>query len=70
MQAATVLRRVILLLSSGAMLAGIAVLAGWLVPRNLPDQFRIPMGVVILLYGAYRFFIAWFRTPGARSHEG
>ena len=69
MNAASVLRTVILVLAAGAMAVGVAVMAGWLVPSNLPDRFRIPIGAVVFLYGAYRFIVAWFRTAGERGHE-
>lgn len=61
MDAGNLLRIVVLVLSTGAMLAGIAVMIGMLVPRNVPDQFRLGIGVVIFLYGAYRFVIGYYR---------
>lgn len=65
----TVTRVVILVIAAGAMIAGVAVMGGWLVPTNLPPQFRIPMGAVVFLYGAYRFTVAYFRNAEARRHE-
>ena len=56
-----VLRIIVLVLSTGAMLAGIAVMAGLLVPQNVPGEFRFLIGVVIFLYGAYRFSVGYFR---------
>jgi hypothetical protein len=64
----SVIRWVILVVATAAMIVGVAVMAGWLVPAALPDQFRIPMGAVVFLYGAYRFMIAFYRNAGSRSN--
>jgi hypothetical protein len=64
-----VLHVVILLLSSGAMAIGVAVMAGMLVPPTLPQQFRIPVGAVVFLYGAYRLVITFVRQSEARRNE-
>lgn len=58
---AGILRAIILILSTGAMLAGISVMFGLLVPRNVPEEFRLLIGIVIFLYGAYRFVVGFFR---------
>jgi hypothetical protein len=57
----TVFRYAILVISALAMAAGILVMMGVLVPRNLPEQYGVVMGAVIFLYGAYRFAITYFR---------
>ena len=64
-----VIRLVIMTLSGGAMAVGVAVMAGWLVPVGFPQQFRIPMGAVVFLYGAYRFVVAYFRPRERGPHE-
>jgi hypothetical protein len=56
-----VLRIVVLVLSAGAMLLGVSVIAGILVPPNVPEQLRLMAGIVILLYGVYRFAVAYYR---------
>ena len=53
----------ILALSTGAMVLGVLIIAGVLVPRNFPDQYRIVMGIVVFLYGLYRFVVAFTRSP-------
>lgn len=60
----SVLRYTILVISILAMVFGILVMAGILVPRSVPGNFGILFGVVIFLYGLYRFVIAFFRRPG------
>ncbi|MCK5571584.1 MAG: hypothetical protein KAJ12_02435 [Bacteroidetes bacterium] len=57
----TIVHYVILVLSGGAMVVGVLVIAGVLVPRNLPEEFRVVIGVVIVLYGLYRFVVEHMR---------
>ena len=59
-------RLIILLVSAGAMVIGVLVMAGILFPPNMPDQFRVILGIVIVLYGAYRFANTYF---GKRSES-
>ena len=56
----SVLRYTILVISSAAMVLGILVMAGVLVPVYLPNQFGVIFGAVIFLYGLYRFVITYF----------
>jgi hypothetical protein len=59
-----VFRYTILTISSAAMVVGLLVIVGVLVPKNLPDQYGVLIGAVIFLYGAYRFSIAYFKRMG------
>jgi hypothetical protein len=54
-------RYVILTISGLAMVMGLLVMLGVLVPRNFPEQYGLLMGVVVFLYGAYRFALAYFK---------
>jgi uncharacterized membrane protein len=36
---------------------GIAILLGYVMKENFPDQFRIMTGIVFILYGAYRIIV-------------
>ncbi len=58
-----IIRYAILALSSALMVLGVLVTAGLMVPRNFPGEYRILLGVVVFLYGAYRFSVAYFRSP-------
>jgi hypothetical protein len=60
MNVANVLKLAILALATAAMVVGILVIAGWLIPPNIPEQFRVILGIVIVLYGAYRFAVTYF----------
>jgi hypothetical protein len=53
-------RYAVLALSAAAMVFGVLIILGVLVPVQgvLPDQYRIIAGAVVVLYGLYRFVIA------------
>ena len=61
MNSQAVFRYVILVISGLAMVVGILVMIGMLVPKNFPDQYGVLMGAVVFLYGASRFAITYFR---------
>ena len=61
MNIAGTFRILILLLSSAAMMLGVLVIAGLLEPPNMPEDLRLILGIVILLYGTYRFVITYYR---------
>jgi prolipoprotein diacylglyceryltransferase len=60
---------VILALSAGAMVVGALVVAGVLVPQRTPEGFRQILGIVVFLYGLYRFVVEYVRT-GSRDQAG
>lgn len=55
------LKYAVMLLSGAAMVLGILVIIGVLVPYRLPVQFRLLSGIVVFLYGLYRFVISVVR---------
>lgn len=60
-----VMRWVILGLSAAAMAGGVLIMTGYLVPRRsgFSDEVNVAFGVVIFLYGMYRFVITYYRRP-------
>lgn len=64
-----VLRYFALALCVGAMAGGLLVIIGFLVPRYVPENYRIIMGAVIFLYGAYRFVVIYYRKNADRGAE-
>ena len=54
-----VVRYVVLALSAGAMAFGVLIMLGVLVPVHvvMPGEYRIIVGLVVLLYGLYRFVV-------------
>ncbi len=57
-------RIVVLVLAAGVMAAGVAVAVGWVQLRTVPEEFRAVMGIVVFLYGLYRFVLAFIRGHG------
>jgi hypothetical protein len=64
-----ILRGAVVVLSVGAMLGGVAVMAGLLVPRTLPDRYRVILGAVIVLYGGYRLALTLTRPRRSDREE-
>jgi hypothetical protein len=64
-----VVHYVILALSAGAMIVGGLVALGVLVPQSTPPQFRQILGIVVFLYGLYRFVVEYVRA-GQRREGG
>lgn len=62
-------RYVILALSAGAMVVGVLMAVGVLVPQRTPEGFRQILGVVVFLYGLYRFVVEYVRA-GNRDQSG
>ena len=60
MNAANVLRFTALGVSAAAMIVGLLVMGGLLVPVYVPEQFRVVMGTVVFLYGVYRFVVTYY----------
>ena len=56
-----VFRYTIFVISAAAMVVGVLVMVGVLVPKNFPEQYGVLIGAVVFLYGAYRFAITYFR---------
>ena len=63
MNFAVIIRYAVLILSTALMVMGILVAVGLLVPRYFPEEYRVLLGVIVFLYGTYRFSVAYFRHP-------
>ena len=60
----------IVVLSGAAVVLGVLVIVGVLVPRTLPEEFRVVVGVVIVLYGLYRLVIEYTRISNENRTGG
>ncbi len=58
----SVMRYTMLAVSVAAMGFGVLVITGVMIPPNFPDQYRVLLGIVIVLYGLYRFVVTYFRN--------
>jgi hypothetical protein len=52
---------VVMVLAAAVMLVGVLAIIGLLIPVYIPEQYRIIFGVVVFLYGLYRFVLSYFR---------
>ncbi|MBI5474692.1 MAG: hypothetical protein HY961_20325 [Ignavibacteriae bacterium] len=64
---AALLRYTALVLAALAMVMGAVIVAGYLVPKYFPQQYRVVIGAVVFLYGAFRFTVIFFRGRGLRN---
>ncbi len=48
-------------------LLGIAILSGFLMNQGLPKQFKIMVGIVLVLYGIFRFLMTLFKKNQTRE---
>lgn len=69
MNIASVLRYSVLAVSALAMVVGVLAMAGFLVPRYFPEQYRVIFGAVVFLFGAYRFALTYFRSKALNRDE-
>ena len=50
-------------------LTGIAVIVGLILPSYIPDNLRVVVGVVLMLYGIYRGAALWGKQRYAKRRE-
>ena len=48
---------------------GVIVLAGLFLPESIPPNFRIMLGIVLILYSIYRIVIIWTKKQARREYE-
>ncbi len=65
-----VLRYTLLVASVAVMIFGVLVTVGIFVPQNFlatfPENYRIIFGILIFLYGLYRFVVTYIRQENRR----
>jgi uncharacterized membrane protein len=66
MNASTILAIVGYTISALIACAGIAALAGWLMPSYIPDNVRIILGIMFIFYGAFRGTTTWMKQQQAK----
>ena len=67
MNAETILRIVSYTTASTLLATGIVVLTGFFMPTYIPDNFRITLGIVIVLYGIYRIVMLGIKRRNERD---
>jgi len=49
--------------STALSVTGLLIIAGLLIPSYVPSKFRVLLGVVLVLYGIFRFVSLRFKKP-------
>jgi hypothetical protein len=49
--------------------AGIAIMVGLILPSYIPDNFRVVVGIILVLYGIYRMASLWGKQRNAKRRE-
>jgi hypothetical protein len=44
-------------------IVGLLIIAGLLIPSYVPSKFRVLLGIVLVLYGIFRFVSLRFKKP-------
>lgn len=53
--------RIVSSATAGLVLAlGVLLLTGWFLPPTMPDNLRLIMGIVLVVYGGYRLAMIWW----------
>jgi len=65
---AQIIFRIVSVITAALILTvGIVILTGLLIPAYVPADYRIIVGVVMILYGSYRIATVWRRQRNARQ---
>ncbi len=51
------------------LLAGISIIVGLVLPAYVPDNYRIIVGFVLIIYGLYRTAMLWMKYKNAKRLE-
>lgn len=67
MTADNIVRVVSYLTSSMVLLVGIIVLFNLFLPGSIPGNFRVVLGICMVIYGVYRIFMIWKKQQSERT---
>lgn len=69
MAAQTILIVVSYITSSAILVVGIIMLSGYIIPTYVPENYRLIMGMVMVLYGGYRLTMLSIKQRKIRRDE-
>ena len=67
MKISRVTELIAMVISAAVMLVGVLAMVGLLIPRYVPEQFRLLVALVVFLYGLYRFVLSYSRLKRRES---
>ena len=69
MSAQLILRIVGSITAGLVLIVGIIVLTGSLIPSSVPENYRVVLGIVMVIYGTYRIVMIWMKQRQERNKD-
>ena len=69
MSAQLILRIVGSITAGLVLIVGIIILTGSMIPSSVPENYRIVLGVVMVIYGSYRIVMIWMKQRQERNKD-
>ena len=69
MSAQLILRIVGSITAGLVLIVGIIVLTGSLIPSSVPENYRVVLGIVMVIYGTYRIVMIWMKKRQERNKD-
>ena len=60
-----ILRIVSFVTATLVLLVGVLMASGYMLPAYIPDNFRVMMGILMVVYGIYRITTLWMKQQKA-----
>ena len=55
--------------ASLVLIVGIVILTGSIMPAYVPENYRVILGIVMVVYGSYRIVMLWMKQRHAKRFE-
>jgi hypothetical protein len=69
MSAQLILRIVGSITAGLVLIVGIIILTGSLIPSSVPENYRVVLGIVMVVYGTYRIVMIWMKQRQERNKD-
>ncbi len=69
MSAQLILRIVGSITAGLVLIVGIIILTGSLMPSSVPENYRVVLGIVMVVYGTYRVVMIWMKQRQERNKD-
>jgi hypothetical protein len=51
------------------LVVGGIILAGYIMPSYVPENYRTVLGIVMIIYGSYRLVMIWIKHRNSKRNE-
>ncbi len=62
-----ILKIISFITASLILLLGIIITTGFMLPPNIPSNFRVMLGVMMMMYGVYRVTMLWVKFRRSKN---